>query len=81
VHDLEVAARETHELPASVLPGANFRFIVWKEGMQHGEVWLSEIAFDKDHRHALVDYSWSCGRPGWKCGSGETLVYENVNGE
>jgi len=32
---------------------------------------LSEILFDKDHRHAVVSYSFVCGR---LCGNGTTLV-------
>lgn len=32
---------------------------------------LSEILFDKDHRHAMVTYSFVCGR---LCGNGTTLV-------
>ena len=36
---------------------------------------LSEIAFDKDHRHAVVAYSFWCGS---LCGNGSTLVFEKV---
>jgi hypothetical protein len=36
---------------------------------------LSEIAFDKEHRYALVSYSFNCVR---LCGSGETLVLERT---
>jgi hypothetical protein len=38
---------------------------------------LSQIAFDKQHRRALVMYSFVCGS---LCGSGVWL-FENVNGE
>lgn len=38
---------------------------------------LSEIAFDKEHRHAIVGYSFWCGP---LCGRGITAVYEKVNG-
>jgi hypothetical protein len=39
---------------------------------------MSEIAFDREHRHALVSYSFSCGS---LCGNGATLVLEKVGGE
>ena len=39
---------------------------------------VSEIAFDKEHRHALVSYRFWCGS---LCGSGATLVFEKVDGE
>lgn len=38
---------------------------------------LSEIAFDKDHRHALVSYGFVCGS---LCGSGRTWLFEKVDG-
>ncbi len=39
---------------------------------------MSEIAFDKGHHFAAVRYSFWCGS---LCGHGQTLVFENVNGE
>jgi hypothetical protein len=39
---------------------------------------ISEIAFDKEHRRAVVSYSFVCGS---LCGNGKTLVFEKVNGE
>ncbi len=36
---------------------------------------LSEIAFDKDHHHAVVAYRFWCGS---LCGNGSTLVFEKV---
>lgn len=36
---------------------------------------LSEIAFDKENRHAVVSYSYWCGA---LCGHGSTLVFEKV---
>jgi hypothetical protein len=38
---------------------------------------LSEIAFDKDHRRALVGYSFVCGS---LCGSGGVWMFEKVDG-
>jgi hypothetical protein len=39
---------------------------------------LSEIAFDRDHRYAVVSYSFWCGM---LCGNGATLVLEKIGGE
>lgn len=39
---------------------------------------MSEIAFDRDHHFAAVRYSFWCGS---LCGHGETLVFENIDGE
>ncbi|HET9406087.1 MAG TPA: hypothetical protein VFO39_02515 [Candidatus Sulfotelmatobacter sp.] len=39
---------------------------------------LSEIAFDSDHKHALVSYSFHCGA---LCGSGATLLFEKKGNE
>jgi len=38
---------------------------------------LSEIAFDRDHRQALVSYGFVCGS---LCGSGGTWLFEKVDG-
>jgi hypothetical protein len=39
---------------------------------------MSEIAFDREHRRALVSYSFACGL---LCGSGLTIVFEKIDGE
>ncbi len=39
---------------------------------------MSEIAFDKEHRYAMVSYTFWCGS---LCGNGSTLVFEKVKGE
>lgn len=39
---------------------------------------MSEIAFDKDHRHAVVHFSFWCGS---LCGHGSTKVFEKVGTE
>lgn len=36
---------------------------------------ISEIAFDKEHRHAAVKYGLYCG---FLCGHGKTLIFEKV---
>jgi len=38
---------------------------------------MSEIAFDRDHRQALVSYGFVCGS---LCGSGGTWLLEKVDG-
>ena len=43
-----------------------------------GVFYLSEIAFDRAHRHALVSYSFWCGM---LCGSGMTIVFEKIGAE
>lgn len=45
---------------------------------EHGVFSLSEIVFDREHRRALVSYSYGCGL---LCGSGRTLVFEKVGNE
>jgi hypothetical protein len=47
-------------------------------GFANGLFSLSEIAFDTDHHHALVSYSFRCGS---LCGSGSTLMFEMIGGE
>jgi hypothetical protein len=39
---------------------------------------LSEIAFDSEHRRALVSYRFWCGM---LCGSGRTVVLEKIGNE
>jgi hypothetical protein len=36
---------------------------------------MSEIAFDKERRYALISYSYWCGA---LCGSGATLLFEKI---
>jgi hypothetical protein len=49
-----------------------------REVSDGGWLCLSEIAFDKEHRFALVAYRYICG---FLCGNGATVVLENVGGE
>jgi hypothetical protein len=46
-------------------------------GFAHGLVTLSEIQFDKQHRHAVVSYDFTCGR---LCGNGGTVLMEKRKG-
>ena len=48
-----------------------------RNGFAHGLVTLSEIRFDKDHKHAIVSYGFYCGS---LCGNGGAMVLEKVNG-
>jgi len=45
------------------------------EAVRNGLFSLSEIAFDTEHRRAIVSYSFVCGL---LCGSGRTLVLEKI---
>lgn len=46
-----------------------------KAAFENGLFSLSEIAFDKEHRYAVVAYSFWCGS---LCGSGSALVFEKI---
>jgi hypothetical protein len=48
-----------------------------RNGFAHGLVTLSEIRFDKEHKHAIVSYSFFCGS---LCGNGGTVVLEKADG-
>ena len=39
---------------------------------------LSEVAFDRDRRYAVMTFTFRCGR---KCGHGATLIFERRNGK
>jgi len=79
MEDFAETARAVHDLPATVLPGPNLRLVRrGKSVPTPGLLSLSEIAFDKEHRHAVVGYSFRCHG---KCGGGRTRVYEKVAGK
>ena len=46
-----------------------------KQAVETGLFTLSEIFFDKEHRRAVVAYSFVCGM---LCGNGNTLVLKKV---
>jgi hypothetical protein len=46
-------------------------------GFAHGLATLSEVRFDKGHKHAIVSYGFYCGM---LCGNGGILVLEKVDG-
>ena len=48
-----------------------------KSAFDSGMLEISEIAFDKRHWYAVLNYSFPCGR---LCGHGGTVVFERVNG-
>jgi hypothetical protein len=48
-----------------------------RNGFAHGLVTLSEIRFDKGHKHAIVSYSFFCGS---LCGNGGTVILEKNDG-
>ena len=48
-----------------------------ENGFAHGLLTLGEIQFDKTHTHALVSFSFVCGR---LCGNGTTILLERKDG-
>jgi len=48
-----------------------------RNGFAHGLITVSEIRFDKEHKHAIVFYSFFCGS---LCGNGGTVILEKVDG-
>ncbi len=48
-----------------------------RNGFAHGLATLSEIRFDKGHKHAIVSYGFFCGS---LCGNGGTVVLEKIDG-
>jgi hypothetical protein len=48
-----------------------------RNGFAHGLATLSEIRFDKQHKHAIVSYGFYCGS---LCGNGGALVLEKIDG-
>jgi hypothetical protein len=48
-----------------------------RNGFAHGLVTVSEIRFDKAHKHAIASYSFFCGS---LCGNGGTVILEKVEG-
>jgi hypothetical protein len=49
-----------------------------ENAFENGLFTFSEIVFDKEHRHAVVAYSFACGS---LCGHGNTLVLKKVGKE
>ena len=47
-------------------------------GFAAGLLTLSEVAFDKDHRYAVMNFSFVCGG---LCGHGATIVFEKKDGK
>jgi hypothetical protein len=48
-----------------------------RNGFAHGVATLSEIRFDKGHKHAIVSYGFFCGS---LCGNGGALLLEKIDG-
>jgi hypothetical protein len=46
-------------------------------GFAHGLVTVSEIRFDKKHRHAIVSFSFYCGS---LSGNGGAVLLEKIDG-
>jgi hypothetical protein len=49
-----------------------------EDAFASGLLSISEVAFDKDHKYAVLTFSFYCGG---LCGNGGTLVFEKVGNE
>ena len=63
-------------LPKAVVEGADAKLV--RANLGRSVYHLSEIAFDRKHRYALLNYSYDAGIYGWE---GGLLVFENMGGE
>jgi hypothetical protein len=56
----------------------SFVYEAVRDAFATGLLSVSEVAFDKDHLHAVMTFSFVCGR---MCGHRETIVFEKKDGE
>jgi hypothetical protein len=70
-HDMEM-----HDPRNGIQAGQSIDSAV-SNGFAHAQFTLSEIQFDKKHEHAIVSYSFICGR---LCGHGGTMQFTKVKG-
>ena len=78
LENLPAASYSFHELTGEIVAGTNARLVDPKKHSKIvGLFSMSEIAFDKEHRNAVVGYSLWCGS---QCGEGATVVFEQING-
>jgi hypothetical protein len=76
--DLERQSREVAENdPGKTIGEGRSIEDAVRNGFAHGLVRVSEIRFDKQHKHAIVSYSFLCGS---LCGNGGTVVLEKSDG-
>jgi hypothetical protein len=74
--DLEqraAVARRTSDQVRGITPAE-----IAEADIANGFFSLSEVAFDRQHRYAVVKYSFQCGT---LCGSGRTILFEKVGSE
>jgi hypothetical protein len=76
--DPESQAKEVHENDPdkSISEGRTVDDAV-SNGFAHGLFTLGEIQFDQSHTHAIVSFSFWCGR---LCGNGSTMLMEKKDG-
>jgi hypothetical protein len=74
--ELQSTLVQTSDPSSAIRKGASVDAAV-DEAFANGLFELSEIAFDKKHRRAIVSYSFVCGS---LCGSGGVWLFENVDG-
>lgn len=68
--DAQLKAVESFDPWNTIQHGADVDAAV-RNGFSHGLFSFSEIQFDKTHEHAILTYSFYCGR---ECGNGGTVV-------
>ncbi|HYO80503.1 MAG TPA: hypothetical protein VES20_03810 [Bryobacteraceae bacterium] len=63
-------------LPKTVIEGAHAKLV--RASLGRSVYYLSEVAFDRKHRYAMLNFSYDAGIYGWESG---LLVFEKVGGE
>lgn len=66
--------------PSKTIQGGKSVDEAVKDAFATGLFSMSEIAFDKEHHHAVVSYGFWCGG-GALCGNGATVVFEKVGAD
>lgn len=74
LENLAEVSHSFHDLTPEVLPAKNIKLV----GFATALFSMSEIAFDKEHRNAVVSYSFRCGP---RCGYGATLALEKLGSQ
>jgi hypothetical protein len=76
LENIYAASHSFHELPPEILAGTNGKLVDEKTRAKNGRFSLTEIAFDKDRRYAVVNYGFWRG----SLGDGRKVVFEKANG-
>ena len=71
LENISEAGRVVHKLSSEIVDGSNIRIVDPKK--YDADLKLSEIVFDRSHRHAVFQYSSGCFL---RCLAGATVMYE-----